>query len=307
MIVINEFEELRLRAEELINNQNTHFQPVQDVHELIKELNQYQTQLEMQNSNVINIEQDAVAQKAKMATLDRMQSINGLIYSIAHTQNNSLTVIKNYIYGCIRRLETSNFNVEEVLCSLKKVSDQTRLLSDVIVRMKDFSSKGAFHFEFANVDTIIHETVDLINFEMLDFPVAITYRSLVDLPDIKVDKLHIQQVILNLARNAIEALTAANIDQPCIVIETNLLNNEIIEVSVSDNGPGFIEKNSEVIFDPHYTTKQYGIGLGLAVSRDIIEKHSGHLSAKMNPTGGACFTFTLPCMPMPVKEEHCNQ
>ncbi len=255
-----------------------------------KELLVFITDISDQKSS----EESRNQEQKKMAALDRMQSMNELINSISRTQNHSLTVIKNYVYGCIRRIETNNFSLDDLLSSLKKVSEQARLLSEVILRMKSFTSKGIFTYELGNIHSIINETVALINFETSEFPISLIYESSTVFPSTKLDKLHIQQIILNLARNSIEAMRDAQVADPKLVIESVLLNDELIEISMCDNGPGFNDENTDYLFEPHCTTKPYGIGLGLSVSRSIIEKHGGQLTAKTNPTGGACFLFTLP-------------
>lgn len=251
------------------------------------------------------LEETMHQQQIKMAAIDRMRSMNELVSTISHDQNHSLAMINNYIYGSIRRLESGNFNPTDLLQALKQVEKQTRILGEIILRMKNFTSKGVFRYEYANLDAIIKETLCLINYEMLGFFVSITYESSCDLPTVKLDKLHIQQVILNLARNAIEAMRDGHVREPKLVIEANLStkSENIIEITMRDNGPGFPAEIKDKLFEPHFSTKSYGIGLGLTVSRTIIEKHGGQLTAQLNSLGGACFQFTLPCVAI-VKPAH---
>ncbi len=122
------------------------------------------------------------------------------------------------------------------------------------------------------------------------------YESVNSLPLVKLDKLHIQQVILNLARNSIEAMRDANTKEPKLFIEVRLVNNNVIEITILDNGPGFEQALAHKLFEPHFTTKTYAMGLGLSVSRTIVEKHGGQLTAQVNASGGAYFQMTLPCV-----------
>lgn len=236
------------------------------------------------------------AQQVKMASIDRMRSMNEQVYSIAHSQNHSITVIDNYIYGCIRRLETGKCNIDELLQIMKKTAQQSRILANIINQIKSFTAKTIFRYELTDINTIINNSLSLINHEITDYPIAIHYEEMSNFPSVKLDKLHIQQVILNLARNAIEAMRDANIKDPKLLVELRLINKEIVEITLLDNGPGFEKSIAHKLFDPHFTTKSYAIGLGLSVSRTIIEKHGGQLTAQLNSTGGAYFQMTLPCV-----------
>ena len=243
-----------------------------------------------------SFEQSMHLQQVKMASIDKIRSMNEQIYSIAHNQNHPLTVIDNYIYGCIRRLELGNYNSEELLHTLKKVAQQSRVLANVILQMKNFASKIIFRYEKANINEVIDETLSLIQYELLEFPITMHYEPMESIPLVKLDKLHIQQVILNLARNSVEAMKDANINEPKLLIEVRLADKDVLEISMLDNGPGFEKEMTHKLFEPHFTTKPYAIGLGLTVSRTIIEKHGGQLSAQINSSGGACFQVTLPCV-----------
>lgn len=234
--------------------------------------------------------------QVKMASIDRMRSMNEQIFSIANNQNHSLAVLDNYIYGCIRRLESDKFNADDLLNILKKVAQQSRILANIILQMKSFSSKTIFRYESANINTIIKEILSLIDYEILEFPIKIHYEEVDGFPAMKIDKLHIQQVILNLARNSIEAMRDASIGEPKLLIEVRQLNQNVIEITMLDNGPGFEPSIAHKLFDPHFTTKSYAMGLGLTVSRTIVEKHGGQLIAQMNSAGGASFQLSLPCV-----------
>ncbi len=239
---------------------------------------------------------DSAQLQNKMVAIDRMKSIDKLISEIVYNHNHSLAVMNNYVYGCIRRMESKKYNEDDVLQILKKVSLQSKHLAEIILNLKSLTSKSIYRYEAVCLNHLIKETLSLIRYEILEFPVDIQFEPSEGLPWVKVDKMHIQQVILNLACNAIEAMRDANISDPKLTIELGVVqdNENNIEVSLLDNGPGFCYETAEQLFNPAFTTKPYGMGLGLAVTRTIIENHSGQISAGLNNERGACFRFTLP-------------
>ncbi|MDX1901922.1 MAG: ATP-binding protein [Gammaproteobacteria bacterium] len=242
------------------------------------------------------LEQSMHLKQIKMASIDKMRLINEQIYSIAYNQNHTMTIINNYIYGCIRRLETDKYNPDEILRTLKEVSQQLCVLANTIHQMKSFTSKIILRYERANINAIIKETLALIQYEMLEFPIAIQYEPVDSFPTVKLDKSHIQQAILNLARNAIEAMRDARINDPKLLIDVQHTSTNQVEIALLDNGPGFERRLIHKLFEPHFTTKSYAMGLGLSVSRTIVEKHGGQLIAQLNESGGACFKLSLPCV-----------
>lgn len=232
-------------------------------------------------------------QRIKVAAIDRLRSINELVYSLAQEQNNSLMMIDNYLQGCIRRLESNNYQPAELLEVLKKAALQSRTISDSVKNRMIATSKSIFFYVPASINILIKQTIALLTHEVLDYPVDIQYSEPEQDIKLKIDIFHIQQVLLNLARNAIEAMRNSRIQEPKLLFEiaTTL---KTVEVTLFDNGPGLSEEIIPKLFAPHFTTKSYGIGLGLVVSRAIIEKHGGQLFAIPNPSGGACFGFNLP-------------
>jgi len=213
---------------------------------------------------------------------------------IINDLNQPLAIIANYIYGCIYRLESGNFQVELLLQAMKQAEKELHRASEIVMRIKNFSCKEVFKYEPNCINAVIEEIVSLMNTEVLDYSVAIRYRPTKGLPKIMMDKMYIQQAILNLARNAIEAMQEVNISDPKLSVEINRPNKDVIEINLIDNGPGFKKDMIHKLFEPHFTTKSYGVGLGLIVSRIIVESHGGKLTVGLNPIRGACFTVSLP-------------
>lgn len=233
--------------------------------------------------------------RIKMASIDRMRSINELVYGMAQKQHYSLMLMDNYLFGCIRRIESQSYEIEEILQTLKKIATQSRALGEFVTSRKNMTSKSVFHYVALDINSLIKQTILLIAHEMLEFPITVQYEESNNSPMIKLDVFHMQQAILNIVRNALESMRDSNTQEPKLLIETAIQQNNMVEVTLFDNGPGLTQNVISSMFEPHFTTKSYGIGLGLTVSRAIIEKHGGELFASPNPAGGACFGFTLPC------------
>lgn len=232
--------------------------------------------------------------RSKIASSEKNNIMDELLNKVVQELNQPIGVINNYIQGVIRRLENGKCDDTSILDVLRKTIQQCYRASDIILRVKNFNYRGEFKFELTSINALIQDTITLINYEIIDYPVTIYNRSRVGNLQVKVDKIHIQQVLLNLVRNAIEAMKDAESESPKLIIEASKISSKFIEICVIDNGPAFDKKDIHQLMDPNFTTKSYGVGLGLAICRRIIETHQGKLSIELNPTTGACFKFTLP-------------
>lgn len=232
-----------------------------------------------------------------ISQVDRMSSAKELSSILAHELNYPLGVIANYINGCIRRLEKGSYKIDEILNVLKQASQQVNRTSEIILRMKNLFHKEKLNYQSTCLDSMIKEVISLLNYEIKNFPITIRYLYNKRIPKIMVDKLYIQQVILNLARNSIESMRDAETNDAKLTIEINQFNQNMVEICILDNGPGVGQDDAHHLFNIHFTTKPYGLGLGLAVSRTIVESHGGELFADVNFPYGACFKFTLPVSP----------
>ncbi len=228
----------------------------------------------------------------KIAEHSHKNSLTDLVAIIAHELNHPLAVILNYVQGCVRRIENNNFKIEEILSALKIAANQSTRASEIILRMKEFKNYGIMNYEKVSIDELIQTSLTQLKEEIMEFPVL--ELRLAPLPIIQADKIHFQQVISNIIRNAIDAMRDNNSPWPKLIIETNRTKKSEIEISISDTGPGISPQILPHIFIPHFTTKNYGLGLGLAVSKSIVETHNGILTAEPNPVGGSCFKIILP-------------
>lgn len=234
------------------------------------------------------------AYQKQIAETIRSNSLGEMASSLAHEINQPLTAISAYIKGCVRRLENKNEVTPEIIEILNEASAQAERAGEVVHRIKNYVRKGELFYEKIDINIVVAQAIHLINQEIQNLTVKIIYTPNKNLFDVRIDKIQIEQVILNLLRNAIEAIQEANTHNPQITIEVKTQKNSYITVRIIDNGPGFSEQIANHLFDVYFTTKTQGMGLGLAICRSIIEAHSGQLSASRLPIGGSCFEFDLP-------------
>lgn len=206
-----------------------------------------------------------------------------------------LGVISNYANGCIRRLQTGNFAAADIIYAMNQILQVTQRAGEDYQRLKHFKCKSNFSYQLTDINVLIQNVMKLVQYELTAFAVTLHFRPGIHLPKIMLDADHIEQVILLIIRNAIEAMQADKTSNPTIVIETKLLEKNLV-VTITDNGPGFLV-NEDKLFDVNYTSKSFGSGLGLSICQTIIESHGGKFLALALPHGGACFTLDLLLQP----------
>jgi len=242
----------------------------------------------------VQAEEQSRAYQKQIAETIRSNSLGEMASSLAHEINQPLAAISAYIKGCVRRLEIKNEVTPEIIQILNEVNKQAERAGEVVHRIKNYVRKGELFYEKTDISVVVSRAIHLIKQEIQNLAVELIYMPNKALSTVKIDKIQIEQVILNLLRNGIEAMQEANTSHPKITIEVDSKKNSYVTVRVLDNGPGFSEKIAHHLFDMYFTTKPQGMGLGLAICRSIIEAHSGQLSASLLPQGGSCFEFDLP-------------
>lgn len=216
-----------------------------------------------------------------------------LLSIISHELNHPFGVIYNYLNGSVRKLESGNYSMSEIIDGIKIASHQLKRLSEIVLRMKNYNTRKSLNFESVKINEFILETLFLIQKEANESKVAIKCNLDKSYPEFKIDKPQLQQAILHIIRNSIEAMRDAKTDDPKINIEISLLKRNMLEVSISDNGPGISPEYIDQLFNPYFTTKSYGVGLGLSISQNIIEAHGGKLYVEQNSMIGTCFIFNF--------------
>lgn len=231
----------------------------------------------------------------ELTHVSRINFMGEMASALAHELNQPLAAIVNYTSGCVRRLETSFSEQTQMLHAMRQVIMQAERAGEIIHRMKDFVRKGKLYYEVVNINDVIHEIITLTNYEITQMATALKLNLANDLLPVRIDRIQIQQVVLNLLRNAIDAMQENKIVNPEIILRSEKLTADTIEISVLDNGPGIASDLENKLFEPYFTTKPHGMGMGLAICRTIIEAHGGHLAVRPNPVGGGTwFYFTLP-------------
>lgn len=234
----------------------------------------------------------ALAHKSQLSALEEMAS------ALAHELNQPLTSIANYTRGCIRRLHSKSHNTDELLYALEQTASLAERAGKLIHHIKNFARKGKLYYERIDINNIISNMGNLISYEIKNAPIRIHYELLETPLWVMVDKIQLEQVILNLLRNGIEAMNQTDDAQKKqLTIQTGLINensNNLVEINVIDTGPGFLPDVKANLFNLYFTTKEEGMGMGLSICRTIIEAHGGGISAKDNPAGGALLQITLP-------------
>jgi len=229
--------------------------------------------------------------RAKLSKASRIAMVAELSASIAHELNQPLTSVLANAQASKRWLAATPPNLEEVAVSIERVVRDARSADQTMQNIRALFKRESFDRNETSVPEMIGEAVRLVQEDANKRGVPIQCVFEKDLPLVFVDQILIQEVFINLISNAIEAME--NIPrEPKVVITAAISDDNEMEIEVIDNGPGV--DNPEKIFDAFVTTKEKGMGIGLAVSRSIAEAHEGQLSAVNNPDFGATFTLTLP-------------
>jgi PAS domain S-box-containing protein len=231
------------------------------------------------------------ATQAELALVTRLTTMGELAASIAHEVNQPLTAVTNNGSACMRLLAKGNLDPEVLRRALEEiVADATRA-SAVISRIRAFIKKAPTEMYELDINNVIQEVLAIAGHELQNNQVSVNCHLTETLPHVRADRVQLQQVLLNLIMNSVEAMTGA---QPrTLSLESRTDESGNVLVAVRDSGTGF---DSEVdrLFTPFFTTKGNGLGMGLPISRSLIESHGGRLWATANSPHGAVFSFTLP-------------
>jgi len=235
--------------------------------------------------------------EAQLAHVSRLSAMGEMVAGIAHEVNQPFYSILNFAKASRNVLAAEGEpNLEGLRNWMDEIAAAAARAGDIIRRLRDFARKTDSIRAVADVGRIISDAIDLMAFEIRRRHVTLR-RDLCEAPlTASVDPVEIQQVLVNLLRNACEALEEAEITPRLVTVRT-ALSGGFVRVSVADNGPGLPTAEGLTIFSAFVSTKPEGLGMGLAISKSIVESHGGELWAASNPDGGATFHFTLPLVP----------
>jgi PAS domain S-box-containing protein len=238
--------------------------------------------------------EDEVRQRqAQLAHVARLSTLGEMAAGVAHELHQPLAAIVNFTSGCERRLRTDGTQPPEILHALGQISAQALRAGEIIRRIRQFIRKEEPSFEWIDVNTLIRNVRQLCEADAQSLGVDLRLELAATLPRIRANGIQIEQVLLNLIRNGFEAMESLNGRPKRLEIRTAATDTDI-EIAVSDSGRGLPSELLDRAFEPFFSTKSNGIGLGLGISRSIVEEHGGRLLAKAGSGRGATFRFTLP-------------
>jgi len=230
--------------------------------------------------------------QAELIFMSRFSALGEMASTLAHELNQPLTAVASYLNGARRLLDGGKGeDVPLVRGAIESAAEQALRAGQIIKRLREFVARGEGERRGEHVQKLIEEAgaLALVGAKESGARVSFTFDPHVQL--VMVDKVQIQQVILNLIRNALEAME--EVERRELVVATRSVDAETVEVSVMDTGPGIAPEIADKLFQPFMTTKRHGMGVGLSISRTIVEAHGGRLWAESNPEGGTIFRLTL--------------
>ena len=235
--------------------------------------------------------------RSELAHVARIATVSALTASIAHEVNQPLSGIITNAATCLRMLDADPPNVDGARETAVRTIRDGRRASDVIVRLRALFSKGELTLEPVDLNEAIAEVVALSLGDLQRSRVVLRSELADGLAPVVGDRVQLQQVVLNLLRNAAEAMREVNDGARGLTIRTEQEDGDRVRVTVRDTGPGVDPHSIDKLFDAFYTTKRNGMGIGLSVSRSIVERHDGRLWVEPTDGPGATFAFSVPCRP----------
>jgi two-component system sensor kinase FixL len=245
-------------------------------------------------------------QREELAHVSRISTMGELASSLAHELNQPLTAILSNAQAAQRFLAANPTDLEEVREILKDIVQDNSRAGEIIRRMRRLVKKEGLEFAPLDLGSVIGDVVLLARSDAVFHNIRVSLEIDPDLPPVRGDKVQLQQVLLNLLLNAFDAMRDCPANEREIRLRAERDGARMATVAVRDHGTGLGSEKLETIFQPFYTTKRDGLGMGLSISRSIIEAHGGHLWAENNPDRGATFYFTVPmndAQTIPVSEQ----
>jgi C4-dicarboxylate-specific signal transduction histidine kinase len=233
----------------------------------------------------------------ELAHVNRVTTMGELTASLAHEVNQPITAAATDANACLRWLTRDDPNVEEARAAASRIVKDAMRAADIIGRIRLFFTKSPPQRELVDINEVIREMVVLLRGEATRYAISVRTELAADLRQVVGDRVQLQQVMMNLMMNSADAMK--NVDGTReLVITSRPADNEELRVSVSDTGIG-LPPQADQIFKAFFTTKAHGTGMGLSISRSIVESHGGRLWAGTNAPRGASFYFTLPSKAQP--------
>ncbi len=240
-------------------------------------------------------EEHAKRQQLEMAHMSRLLSVGEMATGLAHEINQPLAAILNYCRGSLRRLEegTNESNLPQITHSMQLITKQAKRAAEIVKRMRSFVKRTDFQRVEFSINESCIDVIGFLNQEAIDHNITFSFELDPKAPKLLADKIQIEQVLLNLVRNAIEAYSECDKTSRPVIITTRQAHGYIY-ISVQDDGNGISAEGLNTLFEPFITSKSTGLGMGLAISQTIIETHGGQLWAESDGKNGTQFHFKVP-------------
>ncbi|MFA9478296.1 PAS domain S-box protein [Phycisphaerales bacterium AB-hyl4] len=267
-----------------------HIGPVRDEHGRITHWVSIQRDITAQKQ----AEQLARQRQAELIHVSRLSTMGELASELAHELNQPLAAISSYVQGALNRIGDTPLDPEASRDLLGRVAAQADRASQIIRRLRRFVRKREPQRTLVDVNELIRGAIELIEPELRHQSVQIDLALMDNLPQIAADPVQIEQVLLNLMRNAMEAMDRTPTPERKLCLASEVIDDAHVQISVRDNGYGIPKHQLDHIFEPFFTTKQRGMGMGLPISHSIAEAHGGRIEAHPLTTGGMDFRLILP-------------
>ncbi|MDT8991487.1 PAS domain S-box protein [Curvibacter sp. APW13] len=248
-------------------------------------------------------EEQAATQAERAQTASRLITMGEMASSVAHELNQPLTAINNYCNGMLSRIKAGNITEPDLLSALEKTAKQAHRAGQIIQRIRAFVKRSEPNRTLSDVNTMVAEAVELAEIELRKFNVRLNHYVASRIPPLMVDPILIEQVLVNLLRNAAQAIDEALRQTPQRIVELRVVprrldDQPVVEFSVQDTGKGLSPEVEARLYEAFYSTKPEGMGIGLSLCRSIVESHMGRMSAQNLYNGdevvGCRFSFWIP-------------
>jgi two-component system sensor kinase FixL len=239
-------------------------------------------------------EAEALRMQMESEHVMRISTMGEMASGMAHELNQPLAALVSYCGTALQLARDTPSLPEEYIDILERASSQAHRAGDVIRHLREFLSKGSNNKARVVLDDLIQGVIDFISWEVRDSDIQITFLPGSPGREVLAGKVQIEQVLINLIRNSVEAIRQADISGGQVNIATGTAADGSIEVTVADNGPGIAPSVAGSLFEPYQTSKEEGMGMGLSISRSIIEAHDGRLWADEKRPQGALFSISIP-------------
>jgi len=245
-------------------------------------------------SAIRQAEEQVQRREAELAHVTRLNSMGEMATGLAHEINQPLASISAYASGMAERLRRGTADTETMVSVAGNISSDAHRAGEIIRRLRRFVRNRERERKPIHVNALIEDTAQFIESDAIKCNTRVTLKLYENLPLALGDEIEFQQVVLNLIRNGMDAMSENSTDCRQLILRTLFSTRGEVQIEVEDCGPGIAEEKSDKVFDAFVTSKEEGLGMGLAISRSIVEWHGGRIWVRNAPQGGAIFSFTLP-------------